>query len=220
MRNMRLTVPFSINLSVSERLSGVDKNLSSHKRIARMIVATAALLLLPLTGQAQLDDPIPNPIKPEGAPIQLETVATGLTAPNWGSHAPGDQNRLFVTDQTGILWAIDLVNGDKSVFADLSSLLVNLGIAGPGTFDERGLLGRLDELLFIARDSLEVKRKVNSIVHKRRVGVSREAARGRALLDAACAPLARDPEQVLRRLEQLLEERRRRLASFGRFKEA
>ena len=140
MRNMRLTVPFSINLSVSERLSGVAKNLSSHKRIATMIVATAALLL-PLTGQAQLDDPIPKPIKPEGAPIQLETVATGLTAPNWGSHAPGDPNRLFVTDQTGILWAIDLVNGDKSVFADLSGLLVTLGIAGPGTFDERGLLG-------------------------------------------------------------------------------
>jgi glucose/arabinose dehydrogenase len=76
-----------------------------------------------------------------GVPIKLETVADGLTAPNWGTFAPGDDNRLFVTDQNGILWAIDLASGDKMVFADLSALLVPLGIGGPGTFDERGLLG-------------------------------------------------------------------------------
>jgi glucose/arabinose dehydrogenase len=76
-----------------------------------------------------------------GAPIKLETVATGLTAPNWGTFAPGDDDRLFVTDQNGILWAIDLASGDKMVFADLSALLVSLGVGGPGTFDERGLLG-------------------------------------------------------------------------------
>ncbi|HSG19594.1 MAG TPA: PQQ-dependent sugar dehydrogenase, partial [Burkholderiaceae bacterium] len=34
-----------------------------------------------------------------------------------------------------------LENGDKSVFADLSGLLVPLGAFGPGTFDERGFLG-------------------------------------------------------------------------------
>jgi glucose/arabinose dehydrogenase len=73
--------------------------------------------------------------------IRLEPVASGLTAPNFGTTAPGDDGRLFVTDQNGILWAIDLADGNKTVFADLSGLLVPLGAFGPGTFDERGFLG-------------------------------------------------------------------------------
>ncbi len=88
-----------------------------------------------------IDDPIPEPIAKAGPLVRLKTVATGLTAPNWGIDAPGDPTRLFVTDQNGILWAIDLLSGDKSVFLDVSGRLVPLGIAGPGTFDERGLLG-------------------------------------------------------------------------------
>lgn len=82
-----------------------------------------------------------DPVEQSDKTIKLETVATGLTAPNWGTSAPSDDARLFVTDQDGILWAIDLTSGDKSVFADLSGLLVPLGAFGPGTFDERGFLG-------------------------------------------------------------------------------
>ena len=73
--------------------------------------------------------------------IRLEPLASGLTAPDFGTSAPGDDGRLFVSDQAGILWAIDLANGNKIVFADLSGLLVPLGAFGPGTFDERGFLG-------------------------------------------------------------------------------
>jgi len=75
--------------------------------------------------------------------IRLDSVATGLTAPNWGTFAPGDPEplRLFVTDQNGILWAIHLETGEKTVFLDVRDLLVSLGTGGPGTFDERGLLG-------------------------------------------------------------------------------
>jgi hypothetical protein len=47
----------------------------------------------------------------------------------------------MVSDQNGILWKIDLATGDKSVFLDTSARLVPLGAFGPGTFDERGLLG-------------------------------------------------------------------------------
>ncbi len=90
--------------------------------------------------QAQ-DELLADPIRKGGAPIKLETIATGLTAPNWGIYAPGDSQRLFVTDQDGILWSIDLATGDKSVFLDTSALLVPLGAFGPGSFDERGLLG-------------------------------------------------------------------------------
>jgi hypothetical protein len=80
-------------------------------------------------------------IQQSGKTIKLELLSTGLTAPNFGTAAPGDEGRLFVSDQDGTLWAIDLASGDKSVFADLSSLLVPLGAFGPGTFDERGFLG-------------------------------------------------------------------------------
>ena len=77
-----------------------------------------------------------------GFSVRLEPVADGLIAPNWGTTAPGgDTGRMYVTDQPGILWAIDLATGDKTVFLDVSGRLVALGIAGPGTFDERGLLG-------------------------------------------------------------------------------
>lgn len=88
-----------------------------------------------------LDNPIKPRIKKGNIKIKLTPVAEGLTAPNWGTDAPGEPGRLFVTDQTGIIWAVDLVNGQKTMFADLSGLLVPLGIAGPNTFDERGLLG-------------------------------------------------------------------------------
>lgn len=110
------------------------------------LLAAIAFLLALLVGSsgpvsAQLADPIPEAI-PQGAiPVKLETLATGLTAPNWGTFAPGDPGRLFVTDQDGTLWAIDLATGDKTVFLDVSGQLVALGIFGPGTFDERGLLG-------------------------------------------------------------------------------
>lgn len=76
--------------------------------------------------------------------VDLEPVATGLTAPNWGTAVPGCPSladRLFVTDQDGILWSIDLGTGEKSVFLDVSDRLVSLGVGGPETFDERGLLG-------------------------------------------------------------------------------
>lgn len=47
--------------------------------------------------------------------IKLEPLASGLTAPNFGTSAPGDESRLFVSDQDGILWAIDLEIGRAHV---------------------------------------------------------------------------------------------------------
>jgi glucose/arabinose dehydrogenase len=81
---------------------------------------------------------------PKGLAVTLEPVASGLTAPNWGTSVPGCPNladRLVVTDQNGILWAVDVATGAKAVLLDVSGNLVSLGIGGPGTFDERGLLG-------------------------------------------------------------------------------
>lgn len=81
---------------------------------------------------------------PQRKAISLETVATELTAPNWGTHVPGCpglESRLVVTDQNGILWAVDTSTGEKTVLLDVSARLVSLGVGGEGTFDERGLLG-------------------------------------------------------------------------------
>jgi glucose/arabinose dehydrogenase len=87
--------------------------------------------LEPAAGAA-LRDPVPQPIPP-GPAIGLATIATGLTAPNWGTFAPGVPDRLFVTDQNGILWAVDLNTGARTVFLDLSGRVIATG--------ERGLLG-------------------------------------------------------------------------------
>jgi DNA-binding CsgD family transcriptional regulator len=78
-----------------------------------------------------LDDTVFAPIKAQdGIKLRLETVADGLTAPP-----------LFVVDQNGILWAVDPASGSKAVLLDISGRLVTLGVCGPNTFDERGLLG-------------------------------------------------------------------------------
>jgi glucose/arabinose dehydrogenase len=89
----------------------------------------------------RLADPIPAPIPMGNVPISLQTISSGLVSPNWGVDAGDGTSRLFVTDQPGTLYAIDLTTREKKVFLDVSDRLVDLGVAGPGTFDERGLLG-------------------------------------------------------------------------------
>jgi len=88
-----------------------------------------------------LEDPIPDRIQQGSIKARPSQVAKDLTAPNWGTYAPGHPNLLFVSDQNGILWKLDLSTGDKTVFLDVSSRLVKLGISGPDSFDERGFLG-------------------------------------------------------------------------------
>ncbi len=88
-----------------------------------------------------ISNPFPDPVEQGSIRVNLRTIATGLTAPNWGTPAPGDNDHLYVSDQSGIFWKINLLNGDKSQFLDLSSRLVPLGVFGPESFDERGFLG-------------------------------------------------------------------------------
>lgn len=89
----------------------------------------------------EIGPPLADPIRTGGVHIRLQTVATGFVAPVKGAVAPGDFTRLFVVDQVGILWAVDLATGGKTVFLDVRARLVPLGRFGPNTFDERGLLG-------------------------------------------------------------------------------
>ena len=107
-------------------------------RIFRLFAATVSMAWYASTTFAL---PLTDAIVQGDIRIQLEPVATGLMAPNWGTTAPGQDGHLMVSDQDGILWKIDLATGTKSVFLDVSSRLVPLGAFGPGTFDERGFLG-------------------------------------------------------------------------------
>lgn len=111
----------------------------------RLVGVVAAVMLaggMVTAAWAQgIEDPIPEPIPQGPLSVSLETVATGLTAPNWGISAPGHQDLLFVVDQPGILWRLDLTTGGMDTFLDVSDRLVELGAFGPGTFDERGFLG-------------------------------------------------------------------------------
>ena len=117
------------------------------KKTTHVVITGIALALLlafvpAAGGDAGLGNPIETTIQSGPIQVGLDIVARGMTAPEFGINSPlsSDANRLFVTDQNGILWDVNLTTGTKRVFLDLSGQIVQLGIAGPGTFDERGLL--------------------------------------------------------------------------------
>ena len=89
----------------------------------------------------EIIDPIAPHIAPGDARIELEVVASGLQAPLGLSFPDGNPNRFLVYDQVGLvtLWNSGVLA--PTPFLDVRSRLVTLGIAGPGSYDERGLLG-------------------------------------------------------------------------------
>jgi len=94
-----------------------------------------------IASEEALVDPFPEPILKGPLRLNLKPIAQGLTAPNWATSAPGDTNHLYVGDQDGRLWKINLLDNHKESFLDLSQLLVPLGVFGNNSFDERGFLG-------------------------------------------------------------------------------
>jgi glucose/arabinose dehydrogenase len=88
-------------------------------------------------------NPIPTSI-PSGASVKLTTVAAGFTAPVSAVSAPGEPESIYVVEQGGLVWRVNLASGAKQLFLDFSSKLVaNYGNPIPGFpgYDERGLLG-------------------------------------------------------------------------------
>jgi len=122
----------------------IDTDRSRRNRArpgVRRALVPGLLALWLAAAQSVPAGPIAAPVAKGTVLVRLETVATGLTAPVWGSHAPGDDRHLYLADQDGRMWRVDLQTGEKLVFLDLRARLVRLGLAGPGSFDERGFLG-------------------------------------------------------------------------------
>ena len=124
------------------------------RRLRLNTIALAAVVILSSSMTAALavhEDVIADPIPASDVAIDLELVADGFTSPVWAINAPGDNHRLFVVDQIGTITAIKLDPGknrtvpDRKTFLNVGEtglgLLVPLGAFGPGSFDERGLLG-------------------------------------------------------------------------------
>jgi len=99
----------------------------------------ASMFIAPAAPQA-VTDSIP-PITQANFAVNVRAVADGFTAPNLAIAPPGLSPFLFVVDQTGQLWRINLLTKHKTLFLDLSALLVTLGIPSLGGYDERGFLG-------------------------------------------------------------------------------
>jgi glucose/arabinose dehydrogenase len=116
-------------------------------RVPRSIALAAVAVIAvaaPAAAAPALSDPIPAPIPVSTTQIALKPVATGLVAPVTGTVAPGDHKHLYVADQGGKIWQIDVRGtSPKSLVADLSGRLVSdLAKVIPGLpYDERGLLG-------------------------------------------------------------------------------
>jgi glucose/arabinose dehydrogenase len=118
-----------------------------------------------------LPDPIPGTIPFGRVTVELETIASGFTSPVAAAVAPGHPGTLFVADQIGDIWAVDVREdagpGDrKQLFTTMRSQLIPLGV-GPIEYDERGLLGLafhpdfLDNGLLYTYMSVPVSRTVD-----------------------------------------------------------
>ena len=119
------------------------KHLSSF-RLSYLITIAGAALTCHAQIHTPLADPIPATIPDSPVTIQLKQVASGMVQPVWGTFAPDDNDHLYVVDQTGKAWVVDVSNdgkpADKKLFLDVSSRLVTLGLFGIN-YDERGFLG-------------------------------------------------------------------------------
>lgn len=111
----------------------------------RLCVVWVGTLLSSSAAAAELPDPIPEPITKGSVVIELQTVASGLVAPNYLTHAGDGTGRLFVVDQIG---TIRIIEGGVLVptpFLDISFANpdpIEGRLVEPRTnFDERGLLG-------------------------------------------------------------------------------
>jgi glucose/arabinose dehydrogenase len=86
-------------------------------------------------------DPLP-PIAKGPIKVELQDVATSLTAPLGVAFPDGAAGRMLIYQQNGVV-TVRQTSGTllATPFLDVSGRITELGILGPGSYDERGLLG-------------------------------------------------------------------------------
>ncbi|WDE10545.1 PQQ-dependent sugar dehydrogenase [Thalassomonas haliotis] len=144
-----------LNITSSEGISTVELiNNTSSYAVFDDFSFTALNTSEPPDDPVKLDDPIALPIFSGGLKLVLEPFSQGLVAPVWGTNAPGINDYFYVIDQVGFIWGISAALGDKTLIADLSASLVDVGIDELGGFDERGLLGLAFHPDFVSNKTL------------------------------------------------------------------
>ena len=127
--------------------------------LAAVCIITAAAPSFAHPPWAPYDDTRFAPILGFGPKIGIETVVRAmntpagvpigdrLVAPLKVVSTPSLPNHIFIVDQIGILWVVNLTTGNRTRFLDVTSAgvsrperIITLGVCGDGTFDERGLL--------------------------------------------------------------------------------
>ena len=101
-------------------------------------VSTAAIAF-GLVSAAHAQGVLPD-IQPGSIAIQLNTVASGLSAPDYAINAPGDPSRLFVVEQNGLLRVIQ--NGSLLPNAALDIRPLRRAAAGTHQRQRRTRLSR------------------------------------------------------------------------------
>ncbi|WDD97800.1 PQQ-dependent sugar dehydrogenase [Thalassomonas actiniarum] len=144
-----------LSITSGEGISRVELiNNSSSYAVFDDFSFTALTAVEPPEDPVKLDDPIALPIFSGGLKLALEPFSQELVAPVWGTNAPGINDYFYVIDQVGFIWGISMASGEKALTADLSALLVDVGIEALGGFDERGLLGLAFHPDFVSNKTL------------------------------------------------------------------
>src|SRR6188474_7014 len=105
--------------------------------VSRRLGTTALTMLL--CGAAQANHILPA-ITHGDIAIHLAPVATGLSAPAYGTFAPGDTSRLYVVEQNGLLRVIQNGSLRAAPAMDISGRVVP-PLNPTNANDERGFLG-------------------------------------------------------------------------------
>src|SRR5215218_6047914 len=88
-------------------------------------IAVAALVApaAPAAALPPLLDPIPAPIGRSGVDVRYTTVASGMVSPTTATAPSGERDHLYVADQNGMLWGVELHGKRRKwVAADLRGL--------------------------------------------------------------------------------------------------
>jgi glucose/arabinose dehydrogenase len=174
---------------------GGGTNESANPGASRSVLASGSGSNGSTGARRPIDDPIPGGIRNGAIQAKLQTIAEGdgLTAPNWGTFAPGQPQTLYVVDQDGPLWAVDVRTGAKAMCLNTRDLLVPLF---PG--DERGFLGAAFHPQFLANGLLytstsEPCPECNPLGQPNHRSVIREWQLGKVPTNLVRGPVSEDP---------------------------